>query len=101
MIINTFYRCNEFCEVEQGWECTLGSPTNIDTCEEVCGDSWDMDQFECDDGNVNYPFQRYYDGCSWNQCAIDAGYDCRFSDWFSRDACNEICGDGLNYGVQG
>ena len=47
--------------------------------------------------------------CSWNWdgyaitsgCLVDAGYDCRYEDWFSRSACNEICGDGLNYGVQG
>jgi len=45
--------------------------------------------------------------CSWNWdgyaitsgCLVDAGYDCRYEDWFSRSACNEICGDGLNYGV--
>eukprot|EP00347_Sterkiella_histriomuscorum_P005840 403355069 len=93
--------CNEDCEVENGWECTLGSPNGIDSCFEVCGDSFDMDQYDCDDGNVNYPFSTLNDGCSWNQCTIDAGYDCRYSDWISRDACNEICGDGYNYGVQG
>ena len=46
--------CNEKCEVEKGWECTQGWPSSADGCYEVCGDSWDMQQFECEDGNVNY-----------------------------------------------
>jgi len=37
--------CNEDCEVEKGWECLLGDPTNADECYEVCGDSWVMGQY--------------------------------------------------------
>ena len=54
-----------------GFNCTGGSPTNADTCEQVCGDNIATISEECDDGN------RYdNDGCS--------------------SSCNEedICADG-------
>jgi len=53
------YRCNDDCEVEKGWECTDRSPAGVDLCYEVCGDSWDMRTYECDDGNVDYPSSIY------------------------------------------
>ena len=56
-LINSF-RCNSFCEVERGWECTLGDSSGIDTCFEVCGDSLNMKQLSCDDGNVDYPISK-------------------------------------------
>ncbi len=43
--------------------------------------------------------------CSWGRpnnpvtnlasCQIDGGYDCMYSDFWQRDACNEICGDAF------
>jgi len=88
--------CNEDCEVEKGWECTEGSMTVEDGCYEVCGDSWNMGQFECDDGNVNYLLLGN-DGCSWAvpnnpvtnlaSCTVDGGYECLYSDFWQRDKC--------------
>ena len=34
--------CNGQCEVEKGWECTGGDPVTIDSCFEVCGDSYNL-----------------------------------------------------------
>jgi cysteine-rich repeat protein len=56
--------CNSACETERGWECLRGTPTVSDTCFEVCGDSWNMNQLPCDDGNVNY-MGLGNDGCAW------------------------------------
>jgi len=98
--------CNEFCEVEKGWECTEGAPINADTCWEICGDGFNMNNYQCDDGNVNW-LGMGNDGCSWDipannpKCQVDAGFECNglFDEW-SPSECNEICGDGLHYGNQ-
>ena len=47
--------CNGICQVEKGWECTAGDPHGIDKCFEICGDGYNMNQYACDDGNVDYP----------------------------------------------
>ena len=61
-LTSKLFRCNQYCEVEKGWECTLGDPTTIDLCTEVCGDSWNMATYSCDDGNVDYPSSIYTGG---------------------------------------
>jgi cysteine-rich repeat protein len=77
--------CNSLCEVEKGWECTKGCLTSIDTCYEVCGDSWNMGKYGCDDGNVNWlALGTNVDGCSFAipnnpvtnlaSCIVDGGY---------------------------
>lgn len=51
--------CSEYCKVENGYTCTGGTPTTIDTCVNSCGDSLLVASEECDDGN-----QAIDDGCS-------------------------------------
>jgi hypothetical protein len=53
------FRCNDDCEVEKGWECIGGDPVTIDTCTEVCGDGYNFNNYNCDDGNVDYPSSLY------------------------------------------
>ena len=46
----------------------------------------------CDDGNL-----RSNDGCSGN-CETEVGFTCAGGSSTWRDTCEEICGDGLNFG---
>ena len=78
-----------------GWTCTGGDASNVDTCTETCGDGHMTSGEACDDGNT-----ANLDGCS-STCTIETG-------WTKTDVPNgdnpisqmdSICGDGLN--VQG
>ncbi len=46
----------------------------------------------CDDGNL-----RSNDGCSAS-CETEVGFTCGGGSSTWRDTCDEICGDGLNFG---
>ncbi len=88
--------CDDSCEIEDGWECDGGSPTQ---CFQIpaCGDgdllvveNGDLlvDE-ECDDKNTNNG-----DGCSDN-CEIEDGWEC---DGGSPTLCSQkvpACGDGI------
>ena len=41
-----------------------------DICTEICGDGFNMGEFECDDGNTADG-----DGCS-SKCAVEVNYRC-------------------------
>jgi len=45
--------CSSSCEVEEGWYCTGGSATGVDTCYEECGDGLFLTLLDCDDDNNN------------------------------------------------
>jgi len=64
-----------------GWECSGGSSTQPDACNEKCGDGYDLGHFECDDGNTDD-----YDGCS-SSCEIETGYLCDDGTTESPDIC--------------
>ena len=60
------------CVVDAKWDCwggVLGQP-HKDTCNEICGDGFNMGYYECDDGNTVAG-----DGCGPN-CAVEWGYAC-------------------------
>ena len=65
------------------WNCTGGSPTQIDICLPVYGDGILVGAEVCDDGNPNIS-----DGCSHG--TIDPGYIC-----LGLPSICALCGDGL------
>jgi cysteine-rich repeat protein len=96
---NNMDGCTSGCLIDEGWYCTGGSTTTSDTCYEICGDSFDLRQLECEDGNTVD-----YDGCT--DCVIDDGYYCvdsttlvaGFTGYltaYDPATCYDICGDGL------
>lgn len=93
--------CNANCEVEQGWKCVGGSTTAKDTCHEICGDGiWFPSptypsNLTCDDGNVVSN-----DGCKSDCSATEAGWNCVAGNLTSPWSCSEICGDGLEVGIE-
>jgi cysteine-rich repeat protein len=52
-----------------------------DVMREICGDGHDLHYYGCDDGNLVNG-----DGCS-SVCAIEAGWDCDYGDYFHADVC--------------
>lgn len=44
--------CDKNCNVEMGWECLMGSPWKVTSCNELCGDYRNRGWHTCDDGNV-------------------------------------------------
>jgi cysteine-rich repeat protein len=83
--------CSDQCIVEEGWECTGGSPTNPDYCHVVWGDGIYLSQWEeCDDGDLDSR-----DGCSatW---LLEPGFICNHDSSRVNDTeWEEIWGDGL------
>lgn len=76
--------------ITAGWEC-WGGRTGVslkDTCNEVCGDGFNMGYYECDDGNTNAN-----DGCG-PDCKVEYGYACENGTNTTADACIPVCGDG-------
>ncbi|MCP3686386.1 MAG: DUF4215 domain-containing protein [bacterium] len=72
--------CNDVCEIEEGWDCSSGSPS---VCSEICGDSTLTGAEECDDGNTANG-----DGCS-DICEVEEGWICDGA------FCSEVCGDNI------
>jgi len=52
-----------------------------DICYEICGDGFNMYQYECDDGNLNN-----YDGCN-DQCEVENGWQCAGGTPATKDTC--------------
>ncbi len=60
--------CTTTSTIECGWKCSNGTLTTRSFCNEICGDGFNMGQYECDDGNdINF------DGCN-NKCEIEKGW---------------------------
>ncbi|CDW73786.1 UNKNOWN [Stylonychia lemnae] len=88
--------CDQNCRIEVGYTCTGGSSAVKDTCSEICGDgrNFKLVANQCDDGNnING------DGCS-STCQIESGYYCVGGSKYTKDKCQETCGDGLNFGAR-
>lgn len=102
--------CSSTCFVERGFECSGGSPTTKDICDEICGDGFNHGYLWetylnknwgtsttgltfCDDGNFVAG-----DGCNAH-CVVETGYKCSGGSSSSADTCKEICGDGLDFGT--
>ena len=83
--------CSISCDIETGWECSGGSLTVRDFCNEICADGLNAGGLECDDGNAVSG-----DGCS-STCSIETGYNCTGGSLFNPDTCQEICGDGIGF----
>ncbi|CDW82935.1 UNKNOWN [Stylonychia lemnae] len=88
--------CDQNCRVEVGFTCTGGSSAVKDTCTEICGDgrNFKLVANQCDDGNVASG-----DGCS-STCLVEAGFYCVGGSKYTKDKCQETCGDGKNYGTK-
>lgn len=83
--------CSVLCFIENGWNCTGGTPFEPDVCNELCGDGRNFGTYECDDGNLING-----DGCDSN-CIIEFGWECYNGSPTKQDTCVEKCGDGLNF----
>ncbi|CAI2381489.1 unnamed protein product [Moneuplotes crassus] len=83
--------CNSTCEVETGWECTLGDSSTSSSCSDKCGDGKVMisSSLYCDDGNNDSG-----DGCS-DTCQIESGWTCTSGNQNTASVCIDSCGDGL------
>lgn len=81
--------CSSTCCIEDGWQCSGGSPTSKDECSEICGDGKDLGFLECDDGN-----NVSGDGCSAD-CEIEFGWICEGGTKNTPDICTDKCGDGF------
>ena len=71
------YSCSSQCTIEIGYDCSGGSPTKADTCNELCGDGIIMNRPNstyCDDGNLDSG-----DGCN-QSCSVETGYACAGGD---------------------
>ena len=42
--------CSSGCFLETGYECSGGTHSSPDKCDEVCGDGVNLGMYECDDG---------------------------------------------------
>ena len=62
--------CSSLCEINTGWVCSGGTPSQPDKCYEYCGDGINYGALQCDDGNLIDG-----DGCSSN-CKIEPGWTC-------------------------
>jgi len=51
--------CSLDCHTNDGWKCSGGTPSQGDTCTEICGDGKNYGGNPCDDGNTSNG-----DGCS-------------------------------------
>ena len=81
------------CLIESGWTCSGGTPTNKDSCSEICGDGARFNSISTywDDGNL-----ANNDG--WNSSwQIETGWTCSGGTSSNKDTCNDIWGDGKKY----
>lgn len=76
--------CDYVCNIEPGWNCTNGNPSNCTyQNSSYCGDGIITYNETCDDNN-----SLTYDGCSY--CSIDYNYNCSGAP----SVCFFLCGNG-------
>ncbi|CAI2384325.1 unnamed protein product [Moneuplotes crassus] len=83
--------CDNQCQVEAGWTCTLGGPSTQSYCSDVCGDGIVVTSSSgyCDDGNTVDE-----DGCN-SSCQIEPNVICTSGDSTTASVCTDTCGDGF------
>jgi cysteine-rich repeat protein len=92
-------RCSSKCDIEAGYQCIRGLDETMpqkDTCAQICGDGLVISRTNstyCDDGNLSN-----LDGCS-ESCEVEVGWTCSDGTAQAPDTCQEICGDGINFGT--
>ena len=85
--------CSSTWSIETGWNCSGGTSTLKDTCNDICGDGkkYTSSVSFWDDGNT-----KNGDGCSSNW-AVETGYICTGGTPSTLDAWTETWGDGIRF----
>lgn len=76
------YDCAKISKVDSRYTDTYDS--DINGCVEVCGDGYNLGQFECDDGNI-----KDKDGCD-HECSVELNWKCIGGSSKSKDKCSYI-----------
>ncbi|CAI2380590.1 unnamed protein product [Moneuplotes crassus] len=77
--------CSSTCQVETGYSCQGGSPTQKDDCGPNCGDGFIYEDEQCDDSN-SYSG----DGCS-DSCNVEDKWVCEGGSQTSQSTCRLKC----------
>jgi cysteine-rich repeat protein len=84
--------CSDICKIETGWKCDGKDP---DKCTFNCiigtNEHGTTREKPCDDDNTIGE-----DGCT-TYCFLNKGYVCAGGDVSTKDACSEVCGDGVRW----
>ena len=89
--------CSSTWSIETGWNCSGGSSTLKDTCNDICGDGkkYTSSVSFWEDGN-----SKNGDGCS-SSWAVETGYTCTGGTPSTLDTWSETWGDGIRFNSAG